>query len=69
VLYGTREKQEIRKVLKIWWMWMFPNLEGKVLQGVSNTGLVLEPASGLDQESDGGSGLAIVNGRDLDTAG
>jgi len=48
---------------------MFPNLECKVLQSVSDTGLVLEPASGLDQESDGGSGLAIVNGRDLDTAG
>jgi len=48
---------------------MFPNLESKVLQSVSDTRFVLEPASGFDQESDGGSGLAIVNGRDLDTAG
>ena len=36
---------------------------------MSDTGLVLEPASGLNQESDGGSWLAIVNGSDLDTAG
>ena len=48
---------------------MVPNLESKVLQSMGNTGLVLEPASGLDQESNGGSGLAIVNSRDLDTAG
>ena len=48
---------------------MFPNLESKVLQSVSDTGLVLEPASGLDQESDGRSGLAVVNGSDLDAAG
>lgn len=48
---------------------MVPNLESKVLQSVSDTGLVLEPAPGLDQESDGRSGLAIVNGSDLDTAG
>jgi len=47
---------------------MFPNLESKVLQSVSDTGLVLEPASGLDQESDGRCGLAIVNCSDLDTA-
>jgi len=48
---------------------MFPNLESKVLQSMGNTGFVLESTSGLDQESDGGSGLAIVNGSDLDTAG
>jgi len=48
---------------------MFPNLEGKVLQSVGNTGLVLEPASGLDQESDGRNRLTIVNGGDLSTAG
>ena len=48
---------------------MVPNLESKVLQSVSDTRLVLEPAPGLDQESDGRSGLAIVNGSDLDTAG
>jgi hypothetical protein len=48
---------------------MVSNLESKVLQGVGDTGLVLEPASGLDQESDGGSGLTIVDGSDLDTAG
>ena len=50
-------------------MWMFPNLECKVLQSVGNTGLVLEPASGLDQESDGRNRLAIVNSGDLSTAG
>ena len=48
---------------------MLPNLESKILQSVGDTGLILEPASGLDQESDGGSGLAMVNGSDLDTAG
>lgn len=48
---------------------MSPNLESKVLQSVGDTGFVLEPTSGLDQESDGGSGLAIVNGSDLDAAG
>jgi len=53
----------------MWQTWMFPDLEGKVLQSVGNTGLVLEPASGLDQESDGRDGLTIVNGGDLSTAG
>ena len=48
---------------------MFPNLEGKVLQSVGNTRLVLEPASGLDQESDGRNRLTIVNGGNLSTAG
>ena len=48
---------------------MFSDLERKVLQGVSDTGFVLEPASSLDQESDRGSGLAIGNGCDLDAAG
>lgn len=48
---------------------MAPNLESKVLQNVSDTGLIFEPTSGLDQESNGGSGLAIVNCSDLDTAG
>jgi hypothetical protein len=34
--------------VKIWQPQMGPNLESKVLQSVSDTGLVLEPASGLD---------------------
>jgi hypothetical protein len=48
---------------------MSPNLESKVPQSVGDSGFVLEPTSGLDQESDGGSGLAVVNGSDLHTTG
>ena len=66
---SRRNERTIRKVLDTWEGRMFPNLEGKVLQSVGNTGLVLEPASGLDQEGDGRNWLAIVNGGDLSTAG
>ena len=69
MLCPEREAKKNDQGAKNWYRWMSPNLERKVLQSVGDTGFVLEPTSGLDQKSDGGSGLAIVNGSDLDTAG
>lgn len=36
---------------------------------MSDTGFILKPTSSLDQEGDCGSGLAIVDGSDLDPTG